>query len=94
MEWLKGEIIRYGIPEYPVLGVRSADHFFLLVLHADRDPKFQLSCLDVFKSETSRWPKSYADTLEYRLKIVSPDVFKKQEDDTPETETPKTETSE
>ena len=92
LEWLKGKITRYGIPEYPVLGARSADHFFLLVLHADRDPKFQLNCLNVFKSETLHWPKSYADTLEYRLTIVSPDVFKKQEDDTPETETPETET--
>ena len=88
LDWLKGEIIRYGIPEYPVLGVRSADHFFLLVLHADRDPKFQLSCLNVFKSENSKWPKSFADTLEYRLKLVSPDVFKKQQDDTPKTEQP------
>lgn len=92
LEWLKGKITRYGIPEYPVLGARSADHFFLLVLHADRDPKFQLNCLNVFKSETLHWPKSYADTLEYRLTIVSPDVFKKQEDETPETETPETET--
>ena len=88
LEWLKGKIIRYGIPEYPVLGVRSADHFFLLVLHADRDPKFQLSCLNVFKSENSKWPNSFADTLEYRLKLVSPDVFKKQQDDTPKTEQP------
>ena len=89
LDWLKGKIIRYGIPEYSVLGARSADHFFLLVLHADRDPKFQLSCLDVFKSETSKWPKSFADTLEYRLKIVSPDVLKKLEE-TPVTETPVT----
>ena len=87
LEWLKGEIIRYGIPEFPVLGARSADHFFLLVLHADRDPKFQLSCLDVLKSETSQWPNSYGDTLEYRLTIVNPDVLKGREE-TPETEIP------
>jgi len=65
------------------------NYFFLLVLHADRDPKFQLSCLDVFKSETSKWPESFADTLEYRLKIVSPDVLKKLEE-TPVTKTPVT----
>ena len=95
LEWLKGEIIRYGIPEYPILGVRSADHFFLLVLHADRDPKFQLSCLDVFESETAKWPKSYAETLEFRLTIINPAVLKGREEipetETPETEAPKTE---
>jgi len=80
LEWLKGEILRYGIPKYPVLGVNSADHFFLLVLHADRDPKFQLSCLEVFESEASQWPKSFAQSLERRLKLVNPDVLKEQRD--------------
>ena len=94
LEWLKGEIIRHGgIPKYPVLGVRSAEHFFLLVLHADRDPKFQLSFLDVFKTDTSQWPKSYAQSLERRLKLVSPKVLKErakeQADDTPRIEKPK-----
>jgi len=50
------------------------------VLHADRDPKFQLSCLEVFKSEDAQWPKSYAQSLERRLKLVNPDVLKEQRD--------------
>ena len=65
------------------------------MLHADRDPKFQLSCLDVFESETAKWPKSYAETLEFRLTIINPAVLKGREEipetETPETEAPKTE---
>lgn len=89
LQWLKNEIDRNGIPKYPVLGVRSAEHFFLLVLHADRAPEFQLSCLEGLKSEITQWPESFPQLLEQRLNLVNPDVFTERQDDPPKTEQPK-----
>ena len=66
----------------PVLGNRSAEHFFLLLLHADRDPTFQLNCLKALNSKTAQWPESFPQLLEKRLQLVNPAVFAEKKEPT------------
>ena len=65
-----------------MLGNRSAEHFFLLLLHADRDPTFQLNCLKALNSKTAQWPESFPQLLEKRLQLVNPAVFAEKKEPT------------
>jgi len=79
LQWLKKQIDANGFPQYPVIGESAAQQFFVLIIHADRDPNFQLNCLSELKAEPSHWPESFAKTLALRLKLVNPRAFKQSE---------------
>src|SRR5262245_53317506 len=46
-KWLKGVVERHGWPTNTLVGTDGADAAWLLVQHADADPKFQRRCLDL-----------------------------------------------
>lgn len=45
--WLKGVVEEHGWPTYSLVGKEAAGAAWLLVQHADADPKFQRKCLDL-----------------------------------------------
>ena len=56
--WLKGVVEKHGWPTNTLVGADGADAAWLLVQHADADPKFQRRCLDLMaklpKNEVSQ----------------------------------------
>lgn len=71
--WVKKQLDKHGFPPISVIGQKSADQFFLLILHADRDRDFQQKCVDELKAMPTEWPESYAKVLEKRLEFTAPD---------------------
>ena len=47
MKWLKGVVEKHGWPTNTLAGKDGANAAWLLVQHADADPKFQRQCLDL-----------------------------------------------
>lgn len=76
LEWLKKVIVTHGFPSYSVLGARSAQEFFVLMVHMDRDRKFQKRCLAFMQKEDAGWPKKYLRMMEIRLKQPKPPTIK------------------
>lgn len=70
--WLRKQVAKLGVPDPSVLGKQTADGFFLLILHADRDRKLQQKCLGLMKETPGQWPKSYIQRLETRVKFPPP----------------------
>jgi hypothetical protein len=48
-EWFKGIIAKHGWPTFSLVGKDGAGAAWLLVQHADLDPKFQRECLDLME---------------------------------------------
>lgn len=46
-KWLQGVVEKHGWPTNTLVGKDGANAAWLLVQHADRDPKFQRRCLDL-----------------------------------------------
>lgn len=46
-EWLKGIVAKHGWPTNSLVGTKGAQAAWLLVQHADAEPKFQRQCLDL-----------------------------------------------
>jgi hypothetical protein len=46
-KWLRGLVEKHGWPTYTLVGKDGANAAWLLVQHADADPKFQRQCLDL-----------------------------------------------
>lgn len=46
-KWLQGVVEKHGWPTNTLVGTDGANAAWLLVQHADRDPKFQRRCLDL-----------------------------------------------
>jgi hypothetical protein len=46
-KWLQGVVDKHGWPTNTLVGTDGANAAWLLVQHADRDPKFQRRCLDL-----------------------------------------------
>ena len=65
--WLKKHISKHGFPAVSRIGVKAADEFFLLVLHADRDRVFQKECLEQMKQMPDEWASSYCQLLKLRI---------------------------
>lgn len=61
--WLKGVVEKHGWPTNTRVGTDGADAAWLLVQHADHDPKFQRHCLDLMvklpKDEVSQSNLAY-----------------------------------
>lgn len=76
LTWQKKLIAIHGFPSYSELGVRSAEEFFLLILHADRDRKFQKRCLKYLEEVKLGWPEKYLQLLQLRLKQPLPPTIK------------------
>jgi hypothetical protein len=61
--WLKGVVEQHGWPTYTLVGKDGANAAWLLVQHADADPKFQRRCLDLMaklpKDEVSQSNLAY-----------------------------------
>lgn len=72
--WVKNQLDKHGFPPISVIGQKSADQFFLLILHADRDRDFQQKCVNELKAMPAEWPESYAKVLEKRLEFTNPDL--------------------
>ncbi|MGH7744418.1 MAG: DUF6624 domain-containing protein [Candidatus Dormibacteria bacterium] len=49
-QWLKNVVDRHGWPGQSLAGHQGAAAAWLLVQHADRDPRFQRRCLDLMRS--------------------------------------------
>ena len=79
LEWLKEQIENNSFPSFSALGLESADKFFLLILHADQDPEFQLSCVEKFRDEKLEWPDSYGDLIRLRVQMVNPQAITEEE---------------
>ena len=75
LKWLKQQITENGFLDPEVIGANSANQFFLLVLHADRDRKFQKQCLERFTKE-DQWPAQFSRMLEIRIKQPPPPTIK------------------
>ncbi len=45
---------RYGYPGYDMVGKQASNHFWLMVQHCDKQPKFQQKVLDAIKKEVDR----------------------------------------
>jgi len=62
-KWLKGVVEMHGWPANTLAGTDGADAAWLLVQHADADPKFQRRCLDLMsklpKKEVSQSKLAY-----------------------------------
>lgn len=62
-KWLKGVIEKYGWPTAKLVGKDGASAAWLLVQHADAEPKFQRRCLDLMaklpKAEVSQTNLAY-----------------------------------
>lgn len=62
-KWLGGVVEKYGWPTHSLVGRNGAHSAWLLVQHADRDPKFQRKCLDLMakalKDEVSQSDVAY-----------------------------------
>src|SRR5262249_39440616 len=62
-KWLKGVVGRHGWPTNTLVGKDGANAAWLLVQHADADPKFQRRCLDLMaklpKDEVSQSNLAY-----------------------------------
>ncbi len=54
LKWLKKQIAKWGFPEPSQIGTRSAEEFYLLILHADRDRDFQKDCIRRMR-ESQEW---------------------------------------
>jgi hypothetical protein len=57
-KWLSGVVDKDGWPTVTQVGKEAAGTAWLLVQHADADPKFQRKCLDLM----TKLPKGEADT--------------------------------
>jgi len=69
LKWAQSHIQQFGWPTISTIGSRPADEFFTIVLHADRDSKFQQKCLDLMsKLPDDEWSSKNHKTLEYRIK--------------------------
>lgn len=68
--WLKKIRSLHGLPRAEQLNGKTAEHFFLLVLHADRDPDFQRKFLDHLGTKSNGWPSRFEDLLKKRLLMV------------------------
>jgi hypothetical protein len=62
-KWLKGVVEKHGWPTNTLVGKDGADAAWLLVQHADADPRFQRQCLDLMaglpKDEVSQSKRAY-----------------------------------
>ena len=62
-KWLKSVVEKHAWPTNTLVGTDGADAAWLLVQHADADPKFQRRCLDLMaklpKSEVSPSKRAY-----------------------------------
>ena len=66
LAWVKKHISNFGFPTVSAIGNKSANEFYLLILHADRDREFQKRCVKKMKEMPSEWPESYTKQLEGR----------------------------
>ena len=66
LAWLKKQLSQHGFPKVSEIGRASADEWFLLLLHADRDKAFQKKCLDLMKQLPDEWGETYVTRLELR----------------------------
>lgn len=76
LNWLQEQIETHGFPSRETLGNKSADEFFLLILHADRDRKFQKHCLKSMRQSDSDWPERQSRLLDIRSKQAPPPRIK------------------
>lgn len=73
VEWLRKLIKQFGWPSSELFTQPEREQFFALVLHADRDRKFQKKCLKLMKGlEAGQWQVRYHRLLEARLKLKPP----------------------
>ncbi|USI99515.1 hypothetical protein MUG10_15865 [Xanthomonas prunicola] len=61
LRWLKDKFARYGFPTAESVGQQGIQDFWLLVQHADSDPAFQQTVLDVLIASSSTTSVKKAD---------------------------------
>jgi len=91
LAWLKKLIEAHGFPKSSEIGKKSADEFYLLVVHADRDREFQKDCLERMKEMPQQWPRGYVSALERRASFPSSRIWNARKADSKKTELEKTE---
>ena len=87
--WIKNQIKRFGFPRVSEIGSETADGFFLLLIHADRDREFQKRCVEQMKEMPDEWAQSYVDKLVLRRNLTANMNLKQDSDTTTEKPTEK-----
>lgn len=82
--WIKSQIKRLGFPRVSEIGSETADSFFLLLIHADRDREFQKRCVEQMKEMPDEWAQSYVDKLVLRRNLTANMNLKQNSDTTTE----------
>ena len=73
-----------GFPRVSEIGSETADSFFLLLIHADRDREFQKRCVEQMKEMPDEWAQSYVDKLVLRRNLTANMNLKQNSDTTTE----------
>ena len=89
LAWLKKHVETHGFPSRSEIGEKSADEFYLLVLHADRDREFQKECVKLMKEMPKQW-HLYIHRLERRSSFPSSRIFYARKADSKKAESKKT----
>ena len=93
LAWLKKLIKNHGFPKSSEIGEKSAEEFFLLVLHADRDREFQKDSLAHMKKMPKQWSRGYVSLLERRSSFPSSRIWNARKGDSKKTEPEKIEST-
>jgi len=85
VKWLKKHVDKFGLPAPSVIGADTAERFFILVLHADRDREFQKRCLELMEASPTEWNRYYVQLLQSRssgaplMRLKFPEKTKRKE---------------
>ena len=90
LAWLEKHVETHGFPSRSEIGEKSADEFYLLVIHADRDREFQKSCVKLMREMPTQWPEGYTSALERRSSFPSSRITYARKADSKKTESKKT----
>ena len=85
-KWLKGHVSKFGLPSPSLIGADTSERMFILLIHADRDRKFQKQCVKLMEASPTDWSVRYPERLKTRLSFSAPLKLKQ----TDELEQPKT----
>ena len=71
-KWLKSHISKFELPTPSMIGADTSERMFILLIHADRDRKFQKQCVKLMEASPTDWPARYPERLKTRLSFTKP----------------------
>jgi len=80
VKWLKKHVSKFGLPAPSLIGADTAERMFVLLIHADRDRKFQQECVELMEASPTEWPAKYPERLKTRLEFTAPLKLKQTEE--------------